>query len=69
MPRSRLRIGLCPWDIPKGGPGVRYYIQDSSKLSTWATDSTNWLTCNALNLTNAVPGRVAIGFWRTVWQL
>jgi alpha-L-arabinofuranosidase len=52
----------------QGQPGVRYYVQNSTNLSSWTTVSTNRLTGNALNLTNPVPTGAAISFWRAVWQ-
>jgi hypothetical protein len=57
----------------QGQPGVRYFIQSSTNLSStnlsaWTTVSTNTLVASTLNLTNPVPAGTAARFWRALWQ-
>ena len=52
----------------QGQPAVRYFMQNSTDLSTWNTVSTNTLVTSTLNLTNPVPAGTAAGFWRALWQ-
>ncbi|MGO8929748.1 MAG: alpha-L-arabinofuranosidase [Limisphaerales bacterium] len=57
----------------QGQPGVRYFIQcstnlSSTNLSAWTTVSTNTLVANTLNFTNPVPAGAAARFWRALWQ-
>jgi alpha-L-arabinofuranosidase len=48
-----------------GQPGVPYVLQNSSDLSAWTSVSTNILTGNSANITNAVGAGGQ--FWRAVW--
>lgn len=50
-----------------GQPSVRYYIQNSADLATWATVATNTLSSNTLLITNPIPPASAMQFWRAVW--
>jgi len=52
----------------QGQAGVRYFIQNSTNLSTWTTVATNTLSSDTLSLTNPVPADSALKFWRAVWQ-
>jgi alpha-L-arabinofuranosidase len=52
----------------QGCPAARYVIQNSSDLFTWSTVSTNTLSTSTLILTNLVPARADISFWRAFWQ-
>jgi alpha-L-arabinofuranosidase len=52
----------------RGQAGVRYYVQNSTDLKSWATISTNLLAASTLNFTNPVPVSPAINFWRAIWQ-
>lgn len=50
-----------------GQNGVRYYIQNSSNLTTWTTIATNTLSGNTLLVTNSAPANSTMQFWRAVW--
>ena len=52
----------------QGQPGVRYFIQRSTNLTTWTTVATNTLSAATLNITNPVPAGSGLQFWRAVWQ-
>jgi hypothetical protein len=52
----------------QGQAGVRYALESSSDLKAWTAVSTNTLAGSTLNLTNPVPARAAVNFWRAVWQ-
>jgi hypothetical protein len=52
----------------QGQAGVPYVIQTSTDLVNWIPVSTNLLTSNVLNLTNAIPSASPQQFWRAVWQ-
>src|ERR1035438_5983942 len=52
----------------QGQAGVPYVIQTSSDLVNWIPVSTNLLTGNVLNLTNAISSVSPQQFWRAVWQ-
>jgi hypothetical protein len=52
----------------QGQSGVRYYIQNSTDMSTWTTVATNTLNGITLNITNAAPAGTEKQFWRALWQ-
>ena len=52
----------------QGQPGVRYILQHSTNLTTWAGVVTNTMTSNSLILTNPAPAIYPSEFWRAVWQ-
>jgi alpha-L-arabinofuranosidase len=52
----------------QGQAGVPYVIQTSPDLVNWTPVSTNLLTGNMLNLTNAISSVSTQQFWRAVWQ-
>lgn len=52
----------------RGQPNVRYVLQFSPDLRTWAPVSTNTLTTLTLNFTNTLPVGLGVGFWRALWQ-
>lgn len=52
----------------QGQPGARYYLQQTTDFSDWASISTNALTTNWANITNPIPAGAAMKFYRAVWQ-
>ena len=70
------RLSVLPSPAPggqfvlqlQGQPGVRYFIQNSTNLTTWTTVSTNTLVGSTLNRTNPPSATLALSFWRALWQ-
>ena len=52
----------------QGQKDVRYVIQSSTNLTDWASQSTNTLAINSLNITNAITPGASQNYWRAVWQ-
>jgi len=50
-----------------GQSSVRYFIQNSTNLSTWAIVATNTLSSDSLLITNSIPPDSKMQFWRAVW--
>ena len=52
----------------QGQPGTPYVIENSPDLFTWTPVSTNTLSGNVINITNAISPDLPQQFWRAVWQ-
>ena len=52
----------------RGQPGARYYLQETTAFTNWASISTNWLTASWVNITNPIPAGTGMKFYRAVWQ-
>jgi len=52
----------------QGQSNVRYILQNSSDLLSWAPFSTNTLTSSTFSLTNPLPTGSALQFYRALWQ-
>lgn len=52
----------------QGQPDVPYVIQFSTNLIQWTSQSTNLLTSNTLNVTNAISTSPPQKYWRAIWQ-
>jgi hypothetical protein len=52
----------------QGQPSVRYVLQNSSDMRSWAAFSTNTLNGSTLYLTNPPPAAASLQFYRALWQ-